>query len=897
MKKRMSAFLAFAASFCAFAAVSVSTEAELNAKIAAGETDITLTASITSSADINIPAGVKVTLADNVTLTMYYKDGGKNGSDTVHYLKGAGTVVLGKKKIVTNEVRTIPVIGGDSNKFKGLTYEVTEVVSEGGTVSYSQSSQVSCALESQLSVDGGKTWVSLSSEPKAVVCNVSSGINGGRSFAAAYASFNDAYAAAKFTSYPFSNPPVVGNGKVVVLLEGGKASPSGDQKTIGLVVDCAGNSGEIGVELKSNSFVTLLNASTATSKQLTNSGVVYINCSTAKASGVNTNQDTYSGQVHIYDCGSVSLPSKFPSGGGAFFYCGGPYTMSFGTNYKVYGGTFKNDPTSYLASSDLETEKGSDGYWTVKDKTAAVNVAAIGETGYPTLQAAVDAATSGAKVALLADVALAAPVVVAQGKNLTIELAGFDITAETGALVNNGTLKLEDSSNYDEPSTLTTSSGDLIVNNGTLEVTYGTYTGDIVLNSGMFTVHHGEFNGELKVANGVSAQAVANLRGGKYKNSVSALLAGGYSEILHGGFYWVGVFPSVIVTDSSISGAEKAWHMKGLTDADRAIFVKSSTFRSDYTDAEWYRRAELKSMLEPYTGYTIDCVVRFDRGTKAETVRVYAATSLSINDELDRDLAAGEIYRVLSSKITDTQISYSRFLGEDTYKSITLGIKNLSGENAGTVCSIEFHLCHADRITKEIVTDFVISSITYRFPWADGDAIPELREDDSPETVASALEGTADAKVAENIKDVVAYNSYRAWTAGVKGATAAEVKSAPNAWLSYALNTTNLVATPVEGDLKVESLIPSASEAGSFKLELSLKDVDIGAGNASPGQVQENLSRIFGLEGATSLEDGAFSKNNVVYSFGAPVAGKVTVEARPAVTGGGSFFFRAKMAR
>ena len=164
--------------------------------------------------------------------------------------------------------------------------------------------------------------------------------------------------------------------------------------------------------------------------------------------------------------------------------------------------------------------------------------------------------------------------------------------------------------------------------------------------------------------------------------------------------------------------------------------------------------------------------------------------------------------------------------------------------------------------------------------------------------MASALEGTADAKVAENIKDVVAYNSYRAWTAGVKGATAAaEVKSAPNAWLSYALNTTNLVATPVEGDLKVESLIPSASEAGSFKLELSLKDVDIGAGNASPGQVQENLSRIFDLEGATSLEDGAFSKNNVVYSFGAPVAGKVTVEARPAVTGGGRFFFRAKMAR
>ena len=893
MEKRIVAFLTFVVSICAFASVSVSTEAELNAKIAAGETDITLTASITSSADINIPAGVKVALADNVTLTMYYKDGGKNGSDTIHYLKGDGTVVLGKKKIVTKEVRTLPLIGGDSNKFKGLTYEVTEIVSEGGSVSYSESSQVSCKMESQLSVDGGATWVSLSSEPKAVVCNVSSGLNGGRTFAAAYSSFNDAYAAAKFTSYPFNNPPVVGNGKVVVLLEGAKASPSGDQKTIGLVVDCAGNSGEIGVELKSNSFVTLLNASTATSKQLTNSGVAYINCATAKASGVNTNQDTYTGQVHIYDCGSVSLPSKFPSGGGAFFYRGGPYAMSFGTNYKVYGGTFKNDPTSYLASSDLEAEKGSDGYWMVKDKTAAVDVAAIGETGYPTLQAAVDAATSGAKVSLLADVALAVPVVVAQSKNLTLELAGFDIAAETGALVNNGILKLEDSSNYDEPSTMMTVAGDLIVNNGTLEITYGTYTGDILLNSGTFTVHHGEFNGELKTANGVVPSSVANLRGGKYKNSVLAFLAADYCEIFHNGLYWVGEPPSVILTDSSISGAEKAWNMKGLSDTDRAIFVNSSTFRSDYTDAQWYRRAELKSMLEPYTGYTIDCVVRFDRSTKAGSVRVYAATSLSINDELDRDLAAGEIYRVLSSKITDSQISYSRFLGEDAYKSITLGIKNLSGENSGTVCSIEFHLCHTDRITKEIVTDFVISSVSYRFPWAAEDAIPELREDDSPETVAAALEGTADAKVAENIKDVATYGKYRKWIAGVKDATAAEVKVAPNAWLSYALNTTNLVATPVEGDLKVDSILPL--QDGFFTMELSVRDVDIGMGNVDDATVQENLAKIFSIEGATLLEALAFSTENVVYSFGVPVGGKVTVEVKPVVSDGGSIFFRARM--
>ena len=64
-------------------------------------------------------------------------------------------------------------------------------------------------------------------------------------------------------------------------------------------------------------------------------------------------------------------------------------------------------------------------------------------------------------------------------------------------------------------------------------------------------------------------------------------------------------------------------------------------------------------------------------------------------------------------------------------------------------------------------------------------------------------------------------------------------------------------------------------------------------------KVAENIKDVaaFGLEGTTSLEDGAFSKNNVVYTFGTPVDGKVKVEAKNAKagTGGGSFFMRARL--
>jgi hypothetical protein len=127
----------------------------------------------------------------------------------------------------------------------------------------------------------------------------------------------------------------------------------------------------------------------------------------------------------------------------------------------------------------------------------------------------------------------------------------------------------------------------------------------------------------------------------------------------------------------------------------------------------------------------------------------------------------------------------------------------------------------------------------------------------------------------------------------VKGATAAEIKAAPNAWLSYALNTTNLVAAPVAGDLKVESIAPFQN--GTFALELSVKDIDIGAGSVDDATVQANLAKVFGIEGATSLNDSAFSAENVVYAFGAPVDGKVKVEVKSAIDNDGSFFMRARM--
>ena len=897
IKRFFIAALATVFTICSFA-VNVTSESALVTALSGEDKNITITSSFKTTMNITIPEGYVVTLADGVTLTIGSYKGGFLNLVTYYYdITGSGTLVTKNYKVISDSTRTLPTIGGSNNKFSGMMYEVTRIVVSGGAVSRS----VSCKQKTSVTVGDGEAK-QMDFDPKAIVCNVSSGINGGRTFVAAYSSFQDAYNAAKFTSYPFNNPPTVTNGKVVVLLADGSMSISEKLKTIGVVVDCAGFSCSISKSLlssgeyASNSFITFLNGSSASITKLTNSGVAFINCSKATSSEVNTG-DKQQAQAHLYDCGTVSLPSSYPSNGGAYFYCGGPYSTSFKTGYKVYGGSYKNDPTSYLASTDLEAVKGSDGNWVVQEKKPVVDVvkvAKIGDATYETLQAAIDAASNGAKIELISDVELSAPVTIAAGETVTLELAGFDIAAANGVIVNNGSLKLEDSSEYDEPSTLSTAAGNLMENNGTLEVTYGAYSGDIVLNAGAFIVHGGKFDGTLKVGVNVSAAtSVANLRGGQFKNSVAAFLANEYIETLADGYYWVGKFPYPIVTEKSISNAEKGWSITGLSDEDRAIYVKTSTSRSDYTDAQWYRRAELNSMLTPFIGYAVDCVVKFNRPVKAGSVRVYAQTQAALNDELDKDMAANEIYRALSTKIAEsgyTQISFSRFLKGDEFPSLAVGLENLSDENDGTTCTIELQLC---RTKNNVVTEtaYVIASVTYQFPWKE--AVPELREDDTPETVASALAGTADAKVAENIKDVASYNSYRKWTTGVKGATAAEIKAAPNAWLSYALNTTNLVAAPVAGDLKVESIAPSQN--GTFAIELSVKDIDIGAGSVDDVTEQSNLAKVFGIEGATSLNDSAFSAENVVYAFGAPGDGKVKVEVKSAIDNDGSFVMRARM--
>ena len=94
---------------------------------------------------------------------------------------------------------------------------------------------------------------------------------------------------------------------------------------------------------------------------------------------------------------------------------------------------------------------------------------------------------------------------------------------------------------------------------------------------------------------------------------------------------------------------------------------------------------------------------------------------------------------------------------------------------------------------------------------------------------------------------------------------------------------------PTDEDLKVEEFKPSAM-AGSFDFTVSVKDVKIGD-KASV----DNLKKLFGLEGAESLDTAAFSSENVSLDFKEPQDGKLKFSATPAVDNAKSFFMKVKV--
>lgn len=501
-------------------------------------------------------------------------------------------------------------------------------------------------------------------------------------------------------------------------------------------VDCAGNKcSTIGKQEVSgnNGAATFFNCPEFTVSRSVGTTHTFYNCQKVTVASLNAGNPCVN---NFYDCGpTVSISyNKGPATGTYANFYSGTYDSIPTQTQVIYGGRYKNDPGkegAYLATGKSLMVKKEDGYYVVYENIA-VNVAEIetdaGVQSFKTLQEAFKAVGNGQTVRLIQNYEGNDTATVDVGKNFSLELRGYSLLSTSGKIVNNGTLWIKDSVTPDATTELSVLNW-AIENYGTLETTYGAYKGNFTLNAGSRLVTHGgRFLNQLVLANGVAdPTTVADLRGGYFNMDLAAagFLSQGYLQKNN----WVGKFPYALVENATQFGFEKAWKVTALPPADLALYAKSQVVRplprAEYgSDADWNRRAELESMLKPYSG-TIDCTLSFDRPTAENSMKVYASAKITINEALDRTMAANEVYRVMITKILGAQSTYSlfgydRFLtGYDFTQTAIVGVADVNGANPGTVAKLELEVCHttdrhADPQTPDLYAkDFAVATCRY----------------------------------------------------------------------------------------------------------------------------------------------------------------------------------------
>ena len=208
--------------------------------------------------------------------------------------------------------------------------------------------------------------------------------------------------------------------------------------------------------------------------------------------------------------------------------------------------------------------------------------------------------------------------------------------------------------------------------------------------------------------------------------------------------------------------------------------------------------------------------------------------------------------------------------------------------------TLTFKNAYGELIGEPLTASFVIRC----------DPIPELSGLATTTDVMNALTGSADRdRLIANVTNVMQYAAYRAWALSITNGTvtAQMVKDSAQAWLSYALgadaligkeitsNDVHIVFFDVEGGGAIRSLCPIG-----FTLEVAIDGVNIGGGLVAEEMLNENLKKVLCVEGATELNESAFSSEGLSFTFQRTTDGKAKATVTP-VSSPPSFFLRVKV--
>ncbi len=157
--------------------------------------------------------------------------------------------------------------------------------------------------------------------------------------------------------------------------------------------------------------------------------------------------------------------------------------------------------------------------------------------------------------------------------------------------------------------------------------------------------------------------------------------------------------------------------------------------------------------------------------------------------------------------------------------------------------------------------------------WTSTDPLPDVAGDAE---VGAVLTGAGDeVRLKAKLDAAPAYRQFRNWV-DANGITHQAAKDSPNAWLSYALDAPGLMAkaTPiVSADVSIDAIMPSDDVSGAFDLLVGIANVEIGTA--------ANLAEVFGIEGATELDEAAFSSDGLSVTLRRTDGGKAKATVMP----------------
>ncbi len=256
------------------------------------------------------------------------------------------------------------------------------------------------------------------------------------------------------------------------------------------------------------------------------------------------------GAINVSGNPTVKAPS-----GGTLFYVPGSWTVGYTTDFGTYisggtfegsmkkgsacatGGAFSENPQGVITGlgsgvlpqfRDCMVEKTADGKYDVvsqEEWNSRGYVAAIGDIGYDSLDAAINDAENGNWIRLLKDIA--GPLTLSKAKTYTLDLESHTIndyvTVKAGNVtITDGTINYTGTGNAlktEGDSAVLTADCTVYAPSGVaLSAGYGS------TNGGTVNVTGGEYTGRL----GTAAGGILSITGGKFKNDPSAYVAEGY---------------------------------------------------------------------------------------------------------------------------------------------------------------------------------------------------------------------------------------------------------------------------------------------------------------------------------------------------------------------------------